>query len=110
MSPEKAEDFPARQLQQKLLYHIKKCHSSPSLPPSHSYPSGFQQLPTKLLCRVVEGELLAAEMIDRRVALQVEEQVVIKANFLRLFLRKEWRSGGRRGTRGRTVTISLIGT
>lgn len=34
-----------------------------------SYPSGFQQLPTKLLRWVVEGELLTAEMIDRRVAL-----------------------------------------
>lgn len=55
------------------------------LPPL-TYPSGFQQLPTKLLRRVVEGELLAAQMIDRRVALQVEEQVVVEANFLGFFL------------------------
>lgn len=57
-------------------------------PPLPSYPSGFQQLPAELLRRVVEGELLAAEMIDRWVALQVEEQVVVEANFLGFFLRR----------------------
>lgn len=54
----------------------------------NSYPSGFQQLPSKFLCWVVEGELLTAQMIDRWVALQVKEQIVIKADFLGFFLRR----------------------
>lgn len=53
-----------------------------------SYPSGFQQLPTKLLRWVVEGEFLTAKVVDRWVAFQVEEQVVVKPDFLRFFLRK----------------------
>lgn len=87
---------------------IKKCHSSPWHPLLHcTYPSGFQQLSTKLLRWVVEGKLLAAEMIDRRVAVKVEEQVVVKANFLRFFLGK---SGDptREGER-RSIKIILPG-
>lgn len=52
-----------------------------------SHPSSFKQLPTKLLRWVVEGELLTAEVIDRRVAFQVEKEVIIEANFLWFFLK-----------------------
>lgn len=89
------------------LRHIEKCHShSPS--PLNSHPSGFQQLPTKLLCGVVEGELLTAQVIDRRVALQVEEQVVIKANFLGFFLMRKWRCA-RRGRGEQSVCYDNAG-
>lgn len=40
-------------------------------PPVLPYPAGFEQLPAELLRGVVEGELLAAQVIDRRVAVQV---------------------------------------
>lgn len=52
-----------------------------------SHPSSLQQLPSKLLCWVVEGELLAAKVIHRWMAVQVQKEVVVEANFLRFFLR-----------------------
>lgn len=52
-----------------------------------SHPSGLEQLSVKLLRGVVESELLAAEVVDRRVAFQVEEEVVIEPNLLWLLLK-----------------------
>lgn len=51
-----------------------------------TYPAGAQELAPKLFRGIVEGEFLAAEMVDGRVALQVEEEVVVETDFLRLFL------------------------
>lgn len=52
-----------------------------------SHPSSLEQLPAKLLRGVVEGELLAADVIDRRVAVQVEKEVVIEPNLLWFLLK-----------------------
>lgn len=53
-----------------------------------TYPSSLEQLPAELFSRVIECELFTAEMIDRWVALQVQEQIVVKAHFFWFFLVK----------------------
>lgn len=55
------------------------------------YPAGFDQLFPEFFGGVVEGELLAAQVVDRRVALQVEEQVVVEKHLFWLFLEQETR-------------------
>lgn len=58
-----------------------------------THPASHEQLAAKLSGRVVEGELLAAQMVDRRVALQVEKQVIGEADFPGLLLEhRSWKS------------------
>lgn len=58
-----------------------------------THPASHEQLAAKLCSRVVEGELLAAQVIDRRVALQIEEQVVGKTDLPRFLLEhRTWNS------------------
>lgn len=52
----------------------------------HTHPSSHEQLAAKLGGGVIEGELLTAQVVDRRVALQVEKQVVGEADLPRLLL------------------------
>lgn len=52
----------------------------------HTHPSSHEQLAAKLGGRVIEGEFLTAQVVDRRVALQVEKQVVGEADLSRLLL------------------------
>lgn len=54
-----------------------------------SHPSGFDQLPPEFFGGVVEGEFLTAQVVDWRVALQVEEQVVVETHFFWLLLKKD---------------------
>lgn len=54
----------------------------------HTHPAGHQQLVPELHGGVVEGELLTAQVVDGRVALQVQEQVVGEANLPWLLLKK----------------------
>lgn len=50
------------------------------------HPSSFDQLPSEFFGGVVERELLTAQVVDWRVALQVEEKVVVKKHLLWLLL------------------------
>ena len=54
----------------------------------HTHPAGHQQLVPELHGGVVEGELLTAQVVDGRVALQVQEQVVGEANLPWLLLKQ----------------------
>ena len=54
-----------------------------------TYPSSFEQFPSEVLCWVLEGQLLTSDVIDRRLLLRVQEQVIVQDNFLWLFLRAE---------------------
>lgn len=59
----------------------------------HTHPASHEQLAAKLCGRIVEGELLAAQVVDRRVALQVEEQVVGETDLPRFLLEhRTWNS------------------
>lgn len=53
---------------------------------SPTHPTGLDQLASKLVCGVVKCELLTAQVVDRWVALQVQEKVIIKAHLFRLLL------------------------
>lgn len=58
-----------------------------------THPASHEQLAAKLCGRIVEGELLAAQVVDRRVALQVEEQVVGETDLPRFLLEhRTWNS------------------
>lgn len=52
----------------------------------HTHPASHEQLAAKLGGGVVEGELLTAQVVDRRVALQVKKQVVGEADLPWLLL------------------------
>lgn len=52
----------------------------------HTHPASHEQLAAKLSGGVVERKLLTAQMVDRRIALQVEEQVVGEADLPGLLL------------------------
>lgn len=50
------------------------------------HPSSFDQLSSEFFGGVVECELLTAQVVDWRVALQVQEKVVVETHLLRLLL------------------------
>lgn len=52
----------------------------------NAYPACFQQLSSELFCWVVESKLFTAEMVYRRVSFQMQEQIIVKTDFLRFFL------------------------
>lgn len=53
---------------------------------SPTHPTGLDQLASKLVCGVVKRKLLTAQVVDRWVALQVQEKIIIKAHLFRLLL------------------------
>lgn len=53
------------------------------------HPSSFDQLPSEFFGGVVERELLTAQVVDWRVALQVEEKVVVEKHLLWLLLTRK---------------------
>lgn len=57
-------------------------------PQSFTHSSSSDQFLAEVSGGVVEGEFLTAQVIDRWVALQVQEEVVVKENLLRLLLRR----------------------
>lgn len=60
----------------------QKCHNAKGKP----HPSSFDQLPSEFFGGVVERELLTAQVVDWRVAFQVEEKVVVEKHLLWLLL------------------------
>lgn len=54
----------------------------------HTHPASHQKLVPELNGGVVEGELLTAQVVYRRVALQVQEQVIGEANLPWLLLKQ----------------------
>ena len=60
----------------------------PRAPVPNAHPSSLDQLPPEPPGGVVEGELLAAQVVDRRVALPVQEEVVVEADLLWLLLER----------------------
>lgn len=56
-------------------------------PLRHTHPSSHQELVPELNGGVVEGELLTAQVVYGRVALQVQEQVIGEANLPWLLLK-----------------------
>lgn len=52
------------------------------------HPSSFDELSPEIYGGVVEGELLTAQVVNRWVALQIKEQVIVETNFFWLLLTK----------------------
>lgn len=50
------------------------------------HPSSFDQFSPEFFGGVVEGELLTTQMVDRGIALQVKEQVIVEAHLFWLLL------------------------
>lgn len=84
----------------------------------HTHPASHQELVPELDGGVVEGELLAAQVVYGRVALQVQEQVIGEANLPRLLLKQRTRGSPFQGAgrrlpgqprdRGRRPAAALI--
>ena len=53
------------------------------------HPSSFDELSPEFFGGVVEGELLTAQVVNGRVALQVKEQVVVETHLFWLLLQNK---------------------
>ena len=51
-----------------------------------THPSSFDELTPEVFLGVLKGQLLTADMIDRRCLLQMQEEIILKADHTRILL------------------------